>query len=373
MVKSAKTEMKRKLKEARIKQVTVYHFDFETNLNFSYGHVASQPYIIVKIDSSDYSGFGECVSPEYKLVEEAATEMRGSNAMLLQEAIPEWMEEKRYRSEREAISVALYDLAGKEANAHITELLGGKKRSRVPGLPAVLINDIETSVGKVCRFINQGFRSIKLKFLGDPDKDLLLLKSLREKIGYDIELHADANCGYKDLNTLLEVTGEFERYRLDYFEDPLDGDFDDYKKLKQNTSLKIMADMYARSLKDLKDVLENGVADVINLHPNHQGGLGRAMKMEKLAGEYGVPVIIGGCGFFGISTAAFQSLASVIGLQYPCGEMGGYFDHGFNVCIVKNPYRIENGFINIPDEPGLGVTVDEQLLAQLAQGRIIIN
>jgi len=360
-------------KAIELKQATVYYFNLKTNLNYSYGHVASQPFIIVKVEGEHCAGYGECIGNNVVAVKKALQEMLHNDVSSLEASIPGWMDERQFRREREAISVALYDLGGKVSGVPVTDLLGGAARKQVPGIPVLLIDETDTVVAGMKSYIDQGFKAIKLKFSGNLEKDLLELRIIREIAGDDFFITADANCGYKSFNETARALEEFANYNLAIFEDPLEGTAEQYNRLRGITDIKIMQDVYTRSIPELENVLVNEAADIINLHPNHQGGLGRALQKEQIAAKYDVPVGIGGCGLLGIATAAFQSLAAVIGLQYPCGELGGYFDHGIGACLVKKPYPIENGFIHISQAPGLGVDVDERLLTQLAHDITVIN
>jgi len=87
----------------------------------------------------------------------------------------------------------------------------------------------------------------------------------------------------------------------------------------------------------------------------------------------GIPTMVGGTGFFGIGTAAYHHVASVIGLSMPCGELGGSVDHGFEAQLVKRSLPIAGGSVEIPDTPGIGVDVDEQSLVRIATEKRIIR
>ena len=357
----------------RIDQITVFMFELETNLCFSYGTVTSQPFIIVKIDSGSYCGFGECVCRQVDSAVKCAQELIGRDVNQLEACLPEWMDAKEYRSVRESFSIALYDVAGRSSSSSVADLLGGRKRNPVPGVPVILVSTPADVDNKLQRYIRAGFKHIKLKFTGNTSADLELLREVRNASGRDFTIGADSNLGHKTYAEALQAAREFERYDLAIWEDPFHGSLAEYAHFRDRTSIDIMIDEYARSLADLKDVLQHQAADIINLHPNHQGGLGRAVQMKDLAAEFDIPVSIGGCGLLGISTAAFQSLASVIGLGFPCGELGGFYDHGIDVCLTANPYQISDGAIHIPDGHGLGVDVDIDKLKNICPDPIVIE
>ena len=357
----------------KIQRTTIYSFDLKTDLCFPYGRVTSLPFIIVKIDSDHYTGFGECVSDQLNQAKECAKCILGGDVDQIESSLPAWMDAKEYRSIRECFSIGLYDLAGRKNSSSVADLLGGKNRNPVPGIPVILVTDIENVRNKCHYFISEGFKSIKLKFSGDLVSDLELLQEVRRICGDTFNICADSNLGYKSREDAVSAAKEFEKYGLWIWEDPFEGDLEEYAELRNNTSIKIMVDEYARSLKDLEAVLKAQAADIINLHPNHQGGLLRAIEMKELAEKYNVPVSVGGCGLLGISTAAFQSLASVIGLEFSCGELGGSYDHGIDLCLTLNPYGIQEGSIVISEGHGLGVDVDVNKLQEISENIIIID
>jgi L-alanine-DL-glutamate epimerase-like enolase superfamily enzyme len=357
----------------RIERVTVYFCDLKVDMCYSYGRVTSQPFVFVKLDGDGISGYGECVSLQRDQAVQCAKAVVGGRVDLLESNLPTWIDAKEFRSVREGFSIAMYDLAGRKDSKSVANLLGGRKRDVVPGIPVILVTDLVDVAEKLRRFINDGFKHIKLKFSGDFAGDLELLREVRRLTGDDFTICADSNLGYKTLADAVEAAKAFEEYDLSIWEDPLAGELNEYAQLRETTTIAIMVDEYARSLYDLKNVLENKAADIINLHPNQQGGLCLALKMKDLADGHNIPVSVGGCGLLGISTAAFQSLSSVIGLEYPCGDLGGYYDHGIDICLTRNPYPIRDGCITIPDGVGLGVDVDLGKLEAISQDKVVIT
>lgn len=357
----------------KIERAIVYFCDLKVDMRYSYGRVTSQPFVFVKLDGDGISGYGECVSLQRSQAARCAETVVGGEVDLLESNLPTWIDDKQFRSVREGFSIALYDLAGRKGSVSVADLLGGHKRDVVPGIPVILVTDLADVADKLRCFIDDGFKHIKLKFSGDFAGDIELLREVRCMAGDDFTICADSNLGYKTLADAVEAAKAFEEYDLSIWEDPFAGELTEYAQLREITEIAIMADEYARSLKDLKNVLDNKAADIINLHPNQQGGLYRALQMKELADEYDIPVSIGGCGLLGISTAAFQSLSSVIGLEYPCGDLGGFYDHGIEICLTRNPYPVRDGCITIPEGAGLGVDVDLDKLETISQDKVVIT
>ena len=126
-----------------------------------------------------------------------------------------------------------------------------------------------------------------------------------------------------------------------------------------------MIDAGARSQKAIREILATAACDIINQHPCQQAGLGRAISIAHCAQIMGTATAVGGTGFLGVGTAAYQHVAAVIGLDFPCGELGGLFDHGFEDDIVAEPLPVQKGQAPLSNLPGSGVTIDEASLQRL--------
>ncbi|MFH0965357.1 MAG: mandelate racemase/muconate lactonizing enzyme family protein, partial [Planctomycetota bacterium] len=192
------------------------------------------------------------------------------------------------------------------------------------------------------------------------------LRAIRKEAGRGVTLQGDANRGYKDFGELAGLLGQFEKAGLNVFEDPLEGTLDDYRRLRGKSAVRIMIDADARSVRAVRDVVVAASCDIINQHPCQQGGMGRALMVSHAAELMGVPTMVGGTGFLGVGTAAYHHLAAVIGLSFPCGELGGIVDHGFEDDIIREGYPVRDGEAELPDVPGIGVEIDEQSLSKLA-------
>ena len=180
----------------------------------------------------------------------------------------------------------------------------------------------------------------------------------------------DANEGYKRLPEGLKAVNELGAAGLDTFEDPIQGGVTEYAELRRRArGAKIMVDALARRTGDPTSVLRADAADMIGIHPDQAGSLSRVMQHARLAKAFGVPVVIGGTGYTAVGTAAYQHLTAVATPGSPCGELGGVFDHGMPCSLVKRPLPMQHGSVVLSDEPGTGVDLDENALANVEGGR----
>ncbi len=345
-----------------IDKVVLYRGQVRCKVKFSYGKPDYFYFVLVAVHSGDYVGYGEGLMKDLKGVLPIAESLLGRDAFQLDSLVPD----RGWNAPREAVSMALHDLAAKRVGVPLHVLLGGAVRKEIPLMPCLFPESPNDAAAKAKKFVSQGFRyGVKFKMVGDPDIDLPNLRAVRKHVPTDSPVLADANRGYKNYDEFVKLLPEFDKGGLSIFEDPLDGDFDQYKSLLGTTGVKIMMDVFARSEPAYRKILEAKCCDLINHHPNQQGGIRWAIMRSRACEIMGVPTWVGGTGYLGVGSAAYQHLASVIGLTMPCGELGGKYDHGFEDDIVKEPLPLKDGVVHLTDRPGLGVEIDEKSLAKL--------
>jgi muconate cycloisomerase len=357
-----------------IEKIVIHQGRIRTNLRFSYGTVDFLQFAIVEIISGEFIGLGEALGGNPDTFVAAAKAMIGMDALapntVLEMAL---LNEPRPFVEREAFSIGLYDLAGKFLEVPVHTLLGGRKRDRVPLMPCVFPDSPGDAGEKAAKFVEQGYKHLKVKFMGNQEEDLPVLKAIRDKVGDDMYLQADANCGYAPADSFLNTLDNFGKCKLNVIEDPVEGSCRDYAGLVGKTGVKIMVDEKARTVAGLVEVVRSGAADCVNHHPDNTGGLDILLKMSGICESFGMPSAVGGTGYLGIGTAAHQTLASVIGLSFPCGELCGVVDHGFEMALAKELYPVDDGEAIIPDLPGLGVELDRANLERLTDNKVEIT
>lgn len=358
-------------KSYRIDKIRTHCGQIPVRLVFSWGKEDYFPFLIIRLSNGEVEGLGEVVVPANDFLIELLPTLVGKDARQLDALLPRTTNDHD-RILCEAISMALYDLVSRASGLPFYALLGGITNNRVPLMPCIFPCDAEEARAKADGFFSQGYQSLKTKLLGDLDKDRTCIEAIRAVAPTDALLQADANCGYKELSEAARAVEELGAAGLDVFEDPLDGDADDYCRLRDSLAgrgAKVMVDVLARRTVDLMAVLQNGSADIIGIHPDQPGSISRVMQHVQLTEAFAVPAVIGGTGYTGIGSAAYQHITAVATPGGRCGELGGVFDHGMPRSLVKQTLPMDNGFVVLPDQPGLGVELDEASLSQFETDR----
>ena len=275
-----------------------------------------------------------------------------------------------------AVDIALHDLAGKAAGVPVYQLLGGRVRDSIDICHSLGIMDNDPAVAEAEKAVAEGIRTIKCKTGLDPDRDVALVRRLREALGPDIGIRVDANEAYGTPHLAAAVTRRMGPYDILFHEQPVAG-FEELATVARLVSTPIMADESAWTTRDVLRLRDLGAASIISLYTTKPGGLHRAVEVATVAAAAGMSCDIGGSIEMGIGVAANLHLgvavealgwASVCPVPNPerrAGvEMAGiyYLDD-----IITEPLRFEAGKLYVPDGPGLGIVVDEAKLDKVGE------
>jgi L-alanine-DL-glutamate epimerase-like enolase superfamily enzyme len=352
---------------AIIDRVQVHWGEIPVKLTFSYGKVNVFPFIIVRLFAGKCEGLGEVVVPTKDFLFELLPRLLGADARKLDALLPETHDDHD-RILCEAVSIALWDLLGHVCGLPLWSLLGGAPGVRVPLMPCTFPNTPAEARERAEFFFAQGYTYLKVKLIGDLEEDVARVRAIRSVAPAGAVLQGDANCAYKTIEAARRALRQTGDAGLDIFEDPLEGGPEDYAQLR-NAGARVMIDALSRRTADLVKCLRLGAAEVVGIHPDQPGSLTKVREHILLAQAFGVPVVMGGTGYTGVGTAAYQHLTAALTPGGPCGELGGAFDHGMPKGIVKKPLPMAAGYVTLPDTPGMGVDVDEEALAEFGHGQ----
>jgi muconate cycloisomerase len=267
-----------------------------------------------------------------------------------------------------AMDVALLDLAGKASGLPVYAFLGGKLRDSIPICHSLGIMENDAAVAEAEQAVAEGCRTIKCKTGLDPDRDVDLVRRLRERLGEGVGLRVDANEGYATVEEAIRVTRAMEPYGLLFHEQPVAG-FESLARVARAVSVPIMADESAWFPADILRLYHLQAADVVSLYYTKPGGLWPAREVASLLHAVDMTCDIGGSIEMGVGVAANLHLGvSVPTLAYPSvcpvPNVDGYrngqvYGTYYRDDILTEPLRFAEGHLFVPEGPGLGVEVDE--------------
>jgi muconate cycloisomerase len=274
-----------------------------------------------------------------------------------------------------AVDIACHDLAGKAQGVPVSTLLGGRLRDGIEVTHSLGIMEVDRCVAEGEQAVAEGARTIKCKTGLDPERDVELVRRLREAVGDQVRIRVDGNEGYRSVTEAVEVTRRQEEYGILLCEQPVAG-AEGLARVAERIEAPVMADESAWTVHDILELHELRAAECFSCYVTKPGGLHRARQQAELAAALGITCDIGGSIELGIGNAANLQLGaalpnavlpSVCPVTKPADAAGPeiagiyYLDD-----IVTAPFRFEDGKVMAPDGPGLGVEVDTEKLARYA-------
>jgi O-succinylbenzoate synthase len=254
-----------------------------------------------------------------------------------------------------ALEMGVWALFAERASLSLAELLGGTRDKIATGISLGIEPDPSALVERVRAAVAEGYRKVKCKI--EPGADIEYIGAVRDALGLDVPLMADANSAYTlDDAGHLKQLDEFE---LIMIEQPLaNDDLVRHAELQKRLRTPICLDESITDVKKAEDMLTLGSGRIINIKPARVGGFTQAKAIHDFCAARDVPVWCGGMLESGIGRAYNVALASLPNFTIP-GDLSPssrYWDQD----IVTPEWTMDSeGMVSVPrDRPGLGITVD---------------
>jgi O-succinylbenzoate synthase len=268
------------------------------------------------------------------------------------------------RMAKAAIEMAIWDWFARSQEEPLWKLLGGDaRRSRIPVGVSIGIQSSPNDLVLVAQaYLAQGYRRLKVKI--KPGLDVAPLTALREAVGPDVLIMADANSAYqlRDLDTLKAL----ESLNLMMLEQPLaEDDIIDHATLARALSIPICLDEAIRSDEDARKALELGACRIINIKVGRVGGHSVARRVHDVAARHQAPVWCGGMLETGIGRAHNLHLSTLPNFLLP-GDTSAS-DRYFAQDLIDPPFTLNgDGTLSVPEGAGIGVSPNPERLKRFS-------
>jgi L-rhamnonate dehydratase len=269
-----------------------------------------------------------------------------------------------------AVDIALWDLLGKSARQPVYRLLGGQTKPRIPVYASRLYSvPLDKLAAEANRYKEEGYQAMKLRFGWGPtdgaagmQRNLDLVRTVREAVGDDIDVMADAYMGWT-LDYAKRMLPLLEPFHLRWLEEPvIPDDIHGYAALKSYGRVPIAGGEHEFTLYGYRELLEARALDYIQFDTNRVGGITQARKIAALAEAYSVPVIPH-AGQMHNYHVVMASLNSPMAEYFPIVDVE--VGNELFWYIFRGEPKAKNGFIELdPNVPGLGLMIDEKALEQ---------
>ncbi len=260
------------------------------------------------------------------------------------------------------IDIALWDIAGKYYKQPIYQLLGGAFHKRIRAYASDLFgtNGKETCE-KAKRWVEQGFTAVKFGWepMGESEKlDLELVEGARLGAGDKNDILIDAGCCW-NTRTAKTRARQFEQYRPFWLEEPLQQDnLEGYRELRQMSNIPIAAGEGEAGIYAWREFIERGCVDIVQIDLA-RNGFTVSKKAADMAESRGLRVV----NHFwstpinlaaGLHWLASRKTAFIFEYYYE--------ETPIRTQLTKQFVKAVDGFITVPEEPGLGVELNEEIV-----------
>ncbi len=358
-------------------ELRVLHMPLVSPFTTSFGTETVREVIVVRVRTSDGDGWGEIVTQQAPLYSSEYTQ--GAWDVASRFLVPALRARGRvapedvagilepfvgHRMAKAGLELAVLD-ASLRAEGRSFASYAGAVVDRIPsGVSVGIQRDPAALVEVVGGYLAEGYRRIKIKIR--PGRDVDDTAAVREAFP-DIPLQVDASSAY----TLADddLLAELDRFGLLLIEQPLqEDDIVDHATLARRLKTPVCLDESIVSAKAARDAIALGAASVINIKAGRVGGYLEAIRVHDLCRDAGLPVWCGGMLETGIGRAANAALAALPGFTLP-GDVSASARF-YRRDIVTDPLVLDDGFVQVPTGPGIGVDVDEAALANVTVEKV---
>jgi o-succinylbenzoate synthase len=346
----------------------------------SFGENAHKRCVMVRVETDDAEGWGECVAddrPDFsgEFNEGVWIAIRDFLGPLLLETgdVDVAGVERSFGAVRgnpmakAAVIDAFLDADLRPRGESLASWLGAD-RARVPcGVSVGIAESTAALLEQVAGYLHEGYVRITLKI--EPGTDLERVRAVREEHP-DIALSVDANAAYTidDADLFREMDAE----RLLMVEQPLHHeDLLQHARLQALVSTDLCLDESIRSAADATAALELGSCRIVNIKQGRVGGVLEAKRIHDLCAARGVPVWCGGMLETGVGRALNLSLAALPGFTLPgdTSASSRYFHED-----LTDPFELgPDGTMAVPDGPGIGVAPRPERLSACTARREVLR
>jgi L-alanine-DL-glutamate epimerase-like enolase superfamily enzyme len=261
------------------------------------------------------------------------------------------------------IDMALWDIRGKACGWPLYRLLGGtaKPIPAYAGGIALGYQEPERLVDEARPMIEAGYRALKLRVGDTPARDIARIEAVRRAFGDGIAILTDANTGYTIADARAAMPA-MERLGVGWLEEPFPAhDHRTYAEAKTFSSTPLAAGENHYTRFEFHRVIEDRVLTILQPDLSKAGGITEVLRIAAMASAWKLPVHPHSS-MTGLNQAASIHLLCAI-------DNGGYFEADlsrgnlFRDVLVPTPWQIgQDGCVRPREEPGLGVTVDEDFI-----------
>lgn len=267
------------------------------------------------------------------------------------------------------VEIALWDIVGKAVKKPVYQLLGGGFRKKFRAYASILFGDTPRETEEIGRrWSGEGFRAVKFGWgpMGLSEaSDIGHVRAARKGIGTECELMVDAGLCW-DTATAIRRARQFDEFNLTWLEEPLHpNNVKGYGKLSAQAPMRIAAGEEICDIAEFQQLMDVGGIAVAQVDVTRVGGLARSKRIGWDSAERHL-LCVNHSYKTGVNIAAsLHFVAALPNSHYfeYCVEQGA-----LRQTLTKQRFPVVDGEICVPEEPGLGVDLDEKVVEKYRVG-----
>ncbi len=277
-----------------------------------------------------------------------------------------------------AVEIAVLDLVARWEGCALSELVGGRKRDRIKVYgSAGMYMSPERYAEEAAAVAAQGYPAYKMRPGLGPDEDLRALELMRRAVGPNVGLMIDAHTWWRmgDRSYTPEVVhglaGAMKAHGPTWLEEPLPPeDHDAYRALRQTGVVAVASGEHEQTLEGFFDLIDTGAVDYAQMDVLCQGGFTVAQRIFERVEQRGLRFA-----FHSWGTMLEVLAAAHVGVCWPESVVewlecpvysapgrAGMYPFELSDAILAEPLPIEDGYLVVPQRPGLGIEIDETVI-----------
>jgi L-alanine-DL-glutamate epimerase-like enolase superfamily enzyme len=252
------------------------------------------------------------------------------------------------------IDIALWDILGKVRKQPLYRLLGGTEAKRLPTYVSLLRYRNPPEVAQVvARGLEAGFRAVKLH-----QTDLKSVEVARKVAGRQVELMLDVNCPW-NAEEALAMARAFVPYRLAWLEEPVwpPDDYNSLAYVRHGAGIPIACGENEGTVYGFQQLFAREAADIVQPSVTKVGGISEWRRVAELAVRHGAKIAAHSFYFGPGFVATLHLMAASPGCTYV--EVAGC---ALEAPLLQEPFDFRDGMVSVPEGPGLGVTLNTEVL-----------
>jgi len=350
----------------------------------SSGTASERRILLVELEGDGLVGWGECTAGElpnygpetidtawHAIREWVAPRVLGQTFAGPEEISPALdLNFRGHNMAKAAVEMGAWELAARMEGVPLSKKLGGTRDRIRVGISLGIQKSPKALVEKARTALERGYCKVKIKI--KPGADVEYIQAVRDALGPEAPLMADANNAYT-LETADSLVA-LDELKLMMIEQPLAwDDLTRHAELQKRLKTPICLDESITSVDRAADMIALGSGRIVNIKPGRVGGFLQSIAIHDLCAEHGIPVWCGGMLESGVGRAHNVALASLPNFTIP-GDVSPSERYWDEDIVIPEWIMDREGWIDVPlDQTGMGVRVDRDRLEELTVRQEILR